>query len=230
MISPSLLATGRAAPIWPCATSSWAMPTSSRKPRHRSEPDPPEAAQWSRSTVARSGTGRRGARTANRGASRGGQALGAASWLRDAPLLDAVEQLDEYPVQLEDHVPVFERRVILKRIVGRTDGEFPIDDSGTGRGQDLTQLGLCPQSPVYARACADDRDRLVPQDGLVDRPGRPVDGVLELPWDRRVVFGRREQNRVGLRDGVTPVRDGERRVQTRRPRRTEGGASTPRIR
>jgi len=94
----------------------------------------PVPARRSPSIVAASDTGRRGARRAKRGTSRGGRVRGAASLLRDAPLLDAAEQLDEYPVEFEDHVGVLERRVILKCIVGRTDGEFPIDHSGTGRG------------------------------------------------------------------------------------------------
>jgi hypothetical protein len=57
----------------------------------------------------------------------------------------------------------------------------------------------------------------MPATGLLRRTG-PLTGreaqstaFCSLAWDRRVVFGRRKQDRVGLRDIVTPVRDRERR-------------------
>src|SRR5258708_5306569 len=53
---------------------------------------------------------------------RGGvETLGQATGLCGLPLLDRVQQLDEYSVQLEREIPIVEGAVVGERVVGGTD-------------------------------------------------------------------------------------------------------------
>src|SRR5438067_1316542 len=61
-------------------------------------------------------------------------------------------------------------------------------DPRADRSEHLPQLRLRPDGAVCAGGRADDGDGLVPQDVRLDRPGGPVERVLELPGDRRVVL------------------------------------------
>src|SRR5437868_12249677 len=68
------------------------------------------------------------------------------------------------------------------------DGELDIEHPRAERGQDLAELSLCPGRPERARARADDGHRLVPEHVRRHRARDPVDRVLQLARDRRVVL------------------------------------------
>ena len=86
-----------------------------------------------------------------------------------------------------------------------------VDHARAGGREHLAQLGLRPDGAERARARADDGDRLVAQHVRRARPRDPVDRVLQLAGNRRVVLRRREEHRVGAGDGRAHPRDRRRR-------------------
>jgi hypothetical protein len=63
--------------------------------------------------------------------------------------------------------------------VGLRECEFAVDDFGADGLEDLPQFGLGPGGAEEPGRGADDGDRFVAQDIGGDRPGDPVEGVLE---------------------------------------------------
>src|SRR4051794_38548506 len=67
------------------------------------------------------------------------------------------------------------------------EGEVALDDTRAGRAEHLAQLGLRPYRAEGAGARPDDGDRLVAEHVRRDRARGPVERVLQLAGDRRVV-------------------------------------------
>src|SRR5207248_6569360 len=84
--------------------------------------------------------------------------------------------------------------------VGMRDGELDIEYPRAERGQDLAELGLRPDRPERAGARTDHEHRLVPEHVRGDRARDPVDRILQLARNGRVVLRRREQHRVRVCD------------------------------
>src|SRR3954462_1618056 len=88
---------------------------------------------------------------------------------------------------------------MLEPFVGAGDGDLRPDDAGADESEALLQVLLGPEGAELARARADDGDRLVPEHGLEPGARGPVDRVLEPTRHRAVVFGCREEDRIGGR-------------------------------
>src|SRR5437588_703698 len=84
--------------------------------------------------------------------------------------------------------------------VSMRDWELEIQYPRAERRQDLPQLGLCPGRAEGAGARTDHGHGLVPQHVRRDGARDPVDRVLQLTWNRRVVLRRREEHRVRVCD------------------------------
>ena len=91
------------------------------------------------------------------------------------------------------------------------DGELGVEHASARGRQDLAQLRLRPDRAEDPAARADDRDGLVAERIHGERPRKPVDSVLQLARNRRVVLGRAEEDRVGAGDVRAQSRDGRRR-------------------
>src|SRR5690348_12836526 len=90
--------------------------------------------------------------------------------------------------------------------------ELTLVDAGAELPQDLPKLGLSPDRTEEPLARADHRDRLVAERIRVERPGGPVESVLEHPGNRGVVLGSREENGVCARERL-PERDDRERLR-----------------
>ena len=87
------------------------------------------------------------------------------------------------------------------RAAGRAfaHGDGVLERAGAEGAEHLAGLRRGPDAAEHARARREHGDRLVPHRRLGQRPGRPVERVLEHARDRRVVLGRRDQHGVRLR-------------------------------
>ena len=101
--------------------------------------------------------------------------------------------------------------VRLESRVGVTEGDLAIHHARAHRGKDLAQLGLRPHGAKRSRAGTNDCHRLVAQHVRGKGAGDPVERVLELPGNGRVVLGRREQHGVSAGDRRAQLRDSGRR-------------------
>src|SRR5439155_12858157 len=72
--------------------------------------------------------------------------------------------------------------------VGMWNWEFDIEYPRAERGQDFAELGLCPGRPEGAGARTDDGHRLVPQRVRLYWARDPVDRILQVPRNGRVVL------------------------------------------
>ena len=93
-----------------------------------------------------------------------------------------------------------EAAVRVELVHRMADRDLDVGDARAHRREDLAELGLRPHGAEGPGRRADDRDRLPAQRVLGERPRDPVERVLELAGDRRVVLGRREEERVGAGD------------------------------
>src|SRR5205085_9733442 len=96
---------------------------------------------------------------------------------------------------------------LLEAGVSMRDGELDIEHPRAERSHDLAELSLCPNRTERAGARADNGHRLVPQHVRRHRARAPVDRVLQLARNGRVVFRRREEHRVGVCDRRVQARD-----------------------
>ena len=138
---------------------------------------------------------------------RPGRPLGRGSRLHGSDLGD--ERRDHLGELLAQ--PFVDEPVALEAGGRVADGDLAVDDPRAGRAEDLAQLGLCPHGPEGAGAGADDSDRLVPERVPRERPRDPVDRVLELARDGRVVLRGREEDGVRACDRRAKRNDGRRR-------------------
>src|SRR5215212_8777334 len=90
--------------------------------------------------------------------------------------------------------------------------EVALDDAGAGACEHLTQLRLRPDRAEHAGAGADDRGRLVADRRCGLRPRCPVDRVLQLTRNGRVVLRGREEEGIGAGDRVVELDDARRRL------------------
>ena len=74
--------------------------------------------------------------------------------------------------------------MLVKLLVGLRECQFAVDDFGPDGLEDLPQFGLGPGGAEEPSRGADNGDRFVAQDVGGDRPGDPVEGVLERAGDR----------------------------------------------
>ena len=95
---------------------------------------------------------------------------------------------------------VYEPTSLVEALWRVTDRNFPFHHPRPDGCQDSPQVRLGPDSPEGPGARADDRDRLVPERVRCEGPGDPVESVLQRARNRRVVFGRRKENRVRFAD------------------------------
>lgn len=73
---------------------------------------------------------------------------------------------------------------------------------GMDSSEDVAEMILCANSAVGTGTCAEDTDGFVSERGFVSGSRSPIDGIFEDARDAVVVFGGRDQEPVGLGDGV----------------------------
>jgi len=106
------------------------------------------------------------------------------------------QPLDD-PSQGRADLGIPQRAVRSEGVLRARDRQLVVDHPGSGRGEDLAYLGLCPDRAEQAGAGADHRGRLGAEAVVRERPGGPVERVLELTGDGMVVLRRGDQDRVG---------------------------------
>src|SRR5450631_362807 len=102
----------------------------------------------------------------------------------------------------------FRRPFSSKRSPARPTATSPSVYPCADRAEDLAQLGLGPDGTEHAGARADHGDRLVAQRVGGDWARKPVERILQRPWDRGVVLGGDEEHGVGVPDRLADPRDG----------------------
>jgi hypothetical protein len=107
------------------------------------------------------------------------------------------EEVGEDVLEACAELVVGEREVVVEGLVCVADRELVVEDVRAGGCEHLSELGLRPDGAEEAGAGADDGDRLLAQRVTGVGAGGPVEGVLELPGDRGVVFGGGDEQRVG---------------------------------
>src|SRR5438105_7886408 len=85
--------------------------------------------------------------------------------------------------------------------------ELDIEYPRAERGQDFTELGLRPGRAERTGAGTDHEHGLVPEHVRRDRARDPVDSILQLAGNGRVVLRCREQHRVRVCDRRIQARD-----------------------
>src|SRR5262249_34093175 len=110
-------------------------------------------------------------------------------------------------LELLDDLLVHQQPLVVELRRSVADYDLCLDDPCARGGEHLAELRLRPHGAEGARARADDQRRLAAKDARRDRAREPVHSVLQLPGDRRVVLGRREQEQVRGGDGVAQCGD-----------------------
>jgi hypothetical protein len=77
---------------------------------------------------------------------------------------------------------------LVELLVGLRERQFAVDDFGADGLEDLPQFGLGPGGAEEPGRGADDGYRFVAQDVGGNRPGDPVESVLERAGDGCVVL------------------------------------------
>src|ERR1700730_3993196 len=123
-------------------------------------------------------------------------ALGGDLGSRSDDLNEGLEHGDD----LELDFLVAKPAVGVELLVGARDGQLEVKDAGPDRPEDLAGFGLCPYRAEPAGRGPDHRHRLIAQGAGSEWAREPVQCVLELPGDRAVVLGGRDQDGVGVGD------------------------------
>ena len=111
---------------------------------------------------------------------------------------DLRQERPERRAKLLTDLLVGKTAVGIEPFVRMADRDLGVDNAGACGCQHLAQLGLGPDAAVETGACSDHDDRLPPERTSPHGPRGPVDGILQLAGNGRVVLRRRDQERVGL--------------------------------
>ena len=121
--------------------------------------------------------------------------------------LDLRGEVAEQLPQALPELHVGETAVRVEVFLGMTDRYIALHHACSDDAKDLAQLGLGPHPAVRTGRRAHDGDGLVPQRVVGKGPRGPVERVLQQPWQRAVVFRRRNKHCVGRGDAVAQVLD-----------------------
>ena len=103
------------------------------------------------------------------------------------------------------HLGVLPRVLAVERL-GRHRQLQILDHPRAGDAERLARLVVRPHAAVLAQRRADDRQRLVLQRAVAERPRQPVDGVLQHAGDAAVVLRGDDQRGVGVGGGRRAAR------------------------
>jgi hypothetical protein len=105
--------------------------------------------------------------------------------------------------------------------------QFAVDDFGADGPEDLPQFGLGPGGAEEPGRGADDGDRFVAQDVGGDRPGDPVESVLERAGIDALYSGVAKQDGVGPAIWSRMVRSAGMSSPPARPSSSSSNTGTP---
>ena len=86
-------------------------------------------------------------------------------------------------------------------VLNGTDSLIALDDAGAGNPERLAGLVVRPDPAVLAERSPDHGQRLALQGAVAERPGQPVDRVLDHGRDAAVVFRGHHQGGIGFGRG-----------------------------